>query len=97
MFTFFFQLLRECRVGALMREFVLDHCDSGSILRLTWGLYLVCPLIFECGYFGAFPFDLPSFEAVCFAINFLTFPQLKKLLSSVSLAVDIFFNTRASL
>ena len=40
MFTFFFQLLRECRVGALMREFVLDHCDSGSILRLTWGLSL---------------------------------------------------------
>ena len=39
-FFFFFQLLRECRVGALMREFVLDHCDSGSILRLTWGLSL---------------------------------------------------------
>ena len=54
MFTFLFQLLRECRVGALMREFVLDPCDPGSILRLTWGLSLSTDILMQV--FRAFPF-----------------------------------------
>ena len=51
----FFQLLRECRVGALMREFVLHHCDPGSILRLTCGLSLSTDVLMRV--FRLFPFD----------------------------------------
>ena len=90
----FFQLLRECRVGALMREFVLQHCDPGSILRLTWGLSLSTDVLMRV--FRLFSFDKPSLKAVCFAISLSHFPNKKGFFPRSFSCIQFSFYARAS-